>query len=176
MIKRRKKMTRKKTKKMNKQTTNQKDNGLTQLSITAIWKNWNSKTKQPYWIFVTEEGKRIATFNPKVLEELGLSPNEKVINFDFPKTIKVKLIKKGDYTNIETSKPSPASTKTKFQNRSFTPSSFKRQADENIDRMSVLRTAVMFLEYQKKKSLSELMKLTLIFANYVKTGQWQVEK
>jgi len=162
-------MAKKSTKAVKKQSKKEeKDSGLTSISVVAIWKNWSDKLKKNYWTFVLEDNSRLACFDPKVLEELNLDTKEKVSRFDFPQKMSVQI--KGNYiVSTKEGQPiqEPASSSKRWMPK---PSG---NANANIDRMSVLRTAVMFLEHQKNKSLKNLQEITAIFEKYVQSGKWE---
>jgi hypothetical protein len=154
------------TKKPVKKTGN--ESNLTSISVVAIWKNWSDKLKKNYWTFVLEDNSRLACFDPKVLEELNLDTKEKVSRFDFPQKMSVQI--KGNY--IVSTKEGQPIQEPKASSKQWTPKS-SGNTNANIDRMSVLRTAVMFLEHQKNKSLKNLQEITAIFEKYVQSGKWE---
>jgi len=163
-------MAKKSTKAAKKQPkNNEKESGLTSISVVAIWKNWSDKLKKNYWTFVLEDNSRLACFDPKVLEELNLDLKEKVIRFDFPQKIEVKV--NGNY--IVSTKEGQPIQEPASSSKSFTQRFSGKSNNANIDRMSVLRTAVMFLEHQKDKSLKSLQEITAIFEKYVQSGKWE---
>jgi len=156
-----------KTVKKSAKKTGKKSN-LTSISVVAVWKNWSDKLKKNYWTFVLEDNSRLACFDPKVLEELNLDPKEKVSRFDFPQKMSVQI--KGNYI-VSTKEGQPIQEPASSSKR-WTPKS-SGNANANIDRMSVLRTAVMFMEHQKNKSLENLQEITAIFEKYVQSGKWE---
>jgi hypothetical protein len=163
-------MAKKSTKAVKKQPKKEeKNSNLTSISVVAIWKNWSDKLKKNYWTFVLEDNSRLACFDPKVLEELKIDLKEKVVRFDFPQKLEVKV--NGNYI-VSTKEGQPVQESAK-SSKSFTPRFFNKSNSANIDRMSVLRTAVMFLEHQKDKSLKSLQEITAIFEKYVQEGKWE---
>ena len=162
-------MAKKSTKAVKKQPKKEENNsGLTSISVVAIWKNWSDKLKKNYWTFVLEDNSRLACFDPKVLESLNLDPKEKVTRFDFPQKMSVQI--NGNY--IVSTKEGQPIQESNTSSKHWTPKPSEK-SNANIDRMSVLRTAVMFLEHQKDKSLKSLQEITAIFEKYVKSGKWE---
>jgi hypothetical protein len=148
------------------------------MGISIIWKNYSQKTKKNYWVFVSEDNDRMPCFNPDVLKKLGLSLEDKMIKFKFPQIMFLKIkenngskviqdVKSGQSVHEPNKKELPRKSVIKQQ---YTQ---PKKNDTEILRMSVLRTAVEFLAGKKSSNLKELQKLTDLFANYVKTGEWE---
>jgi len=135
------------------------------LKVTSVWKNFNQKLKKIYWVFVTDSGERYACFDREALQELGLSEQEKVHNFNPPKEMELNLVQSGENIYVKPFRKTPAQGGTRRTIRDDA-------TGEKIDRMNALRTAVMFLEFSEDKSFDNLKALTSLFEIYVKTGSW----
>jgi len=150
-------------------------NKFKKVSISIIWKNFSQKTKKNYWVFVTDNNDRMACFNPDVLKKLGLSLEDKMIKFEFPQTMLLKIKEANGSKTIQDAKsgqPIQEPIRKNYQEKGSQYAPPKKNDDE-ILRMNVLRTAVEFLSHKKNSSLKELKKFTNLFADYVKTGEWK---
>jgi len=150
-------------------------NKFKKVSISIIWKNFSQKTKKNYWVFVTDNNDRMACFNPDVLKKLGLSLEDKMIKFEFPQTMLLKIKEANGSKTIQDAKagqPIQEPIRKNYQEKGSQYAPPKKNDDE-ILRMNVLRTAVEFLSHKKNSSLKELQKFTNLFADYVKTGEWK---
>lgn len=154
-------------------------NEFTKMGISIIWKNYSQKTKKNYWVFVSEDNDRMPCFNPDVLKKLGLSLEDKMIKFKFPQIMFLKIKENNGskvIQDVKSGQPVQEPIKKNYPERSvdksnqYTP---PKKNDTEIMRMSVLRTSVEFLAGKKSSNLKELQKLTDLFANYVKTGEWE---
>ena len=154
-------------------------NEFTKMGISIIWKNFSQKTRKNYWVFVSEDNDRMPCFNPDVLKKLGLSLEDKMIKFEFPQRMLLKIKEANGSKTIQDAKAGQSiqePIKKNYPERSadkrnqYTP---PKKNDTEILRMSVLRTAVEFLAGKKSSNLKELQKLTDLFAGYVKTGEWE---
>ncbi len=151
------------------------NNKFKKMSISIIWKNFSQKTKKNYWVFVTDNNDRMACFNPDVLKKLGLSLEDKMIKFEFPQTMLLKIKEANGSKTIQDAKsgqPIQEPIRKNYQEKGSQYAPPKKNDDE-ILRMNVLRTAVEFLSHKKNSSLKELQKFTNLFADYVKTGEWK---
>lgn len=154
-------------------------NEFTKMGISIIWKNYSQKTKKSYWVFVSENNDRMPCFNPDVLKKLGLSLEDKMIKFEFPQTMLLKIKENNGskvIQDVKSGQPVQEPIRKNYPERSADKSNQyapPKKNDTEILRMSVLRTAVEFLAGKKSSNLKELQKLTDLFANYVKTGKWE---
>lgn len=151
------------------------NNKFKKVSISIIWKNFSQKTKKNYWVFVTDNNDRMACFNPDVLKKLGLSLEDKMIKFEFPQTMLLKIKEANGSKTIQDAKSGQLIQEPIRKNYQEKGSQYAppKKNDDEILRMNVLRTAVEFLAGKKSSNLKELQKLTNLFAEYVKTGEWK---
>lgn len=137
-----------------------------EMLVKQVWRNWTDKGKRYYWVFVSDGDERIACFNSKLIEELGLSTKEKNYNFNPPKkfVFQVKESDNGQLTITGVASESKAEPEKPKASSGY-------QKDASIDRMNVLRTAVMWMEGMER-DIDYLKGVVSLFEGYVTSGKW----
>ena len=194
-------MTKKKTIKKKKQVSSKRTpEGETEkfgesetFLVSTVWKNamqYGPQQGQAYWNFVLADGSRIPCYDSGVVKATGIDINQQRTYFDPPQEFEFEYELRKDKTiitgfegtreirkqvtpgakyNTGTSNQAQYSKTPPYKKTYYSKSPADNEA---ITRMSVLRTAVEFLAYQKVKTQAVLQKITSEFESFVKTGKW----
>jgi hypothetical protein len=165
---------------------------------------YGAQAGQDYWTLVLEDGSRLPCYDSAVMEAIGVDLDERRTDFDPPeefefdyeirkdKTVlvgvaesngkkkstkkgtKAKPIKVAPKQSTAPAARTPATSKP-FYNRSFNRGKPKEE-NTQILRLSVLKTSVEFIGYQKVRTMKALEDAVKHLQTYAETGEFKKEK